>query len=257
MTLDAKITRILDGTDFQYNESSGDLRVGEVVVEKLNVPAHWAGLLPPDAMPRSPRGDQRERTVNRLVRDAVPDPKNYKEAALIDPDLSGESPGRFWSHPDISDPLMQRKLGDVLDDHFVSETARGGRFLFPFQTLLPANYKFPGQYKMFNGAILAFLAMPGRNGEQFNTPLLDQFYGLFNSRSQLSLLEREVVALAGVVAEDLGGAADAASASSEHLIAGLEQPFPGAPFLPEAHQLFQRDLSTALRMATLDRKSVV
>lgn len=244
------------GQQFEHalSDDESTLRIGALVIKKFNEPQFWSTLLPVDAMPRSPRGDQRERTVNLLVRDAVPEPAGHDEAELIR-EPPEEEPGGLWDHPLAADGETRRRLGDVLADHFVIET-QGGRFLFPFQTVLPANYKFKGRYKMFNGAILAFLAMPGENGAPFNEPLLDEFYALFNSGDDLSLLEREIVELGRVVATKLGGAAATPLASSAQLLAGLDQSL-NSPFLPEVHRLFQRDLRTALGMKTLGRKDRV
>ena len=149
---------------------------------------------------------------------------------------------------------LQERFGEMLDDLYVIETAGKTRFLFPFHTDLPGNFKFSGRYKMFNGMILAFLATPGNDGTSHNEELLDSYYNLFNDEQELSLLDRQALRLARVAAQDDGVAKPERYASAAALVGQYEGRFALDPLFPEAHRLFQQDLSTALRMRSLGRK---
>src|SRR4051794_37945447 len=73
----------VDGLDHDIDLTNGD---------------QWFPGLLNDAMPRSPRGDYRERTVNLLIRNAIPDPGRASEDLLIGKD---GNPGNFFEHPDV------------------------------------------------------------------------------------------------------------------------------------------------------------
>jgi hypothetical protein len=228
---------------------------------------HFSGLTTPEAwwqpdlddiLPSRPRGDYRERTVNLLVRDAIPTPANHEESELFAPPGPESMGGAFYHDPLIADPSLREHFGDILRDLYVIETTSGKTsFLFPFHSDLPGNYQFAGRYKMFNGLILAFLAMPGNNGSKFNTQLLDAFYKLFNDEQELSLLDRQALRIARDYAVKTGGEAPERMATAAALTSSFTNDLPLDPLLPEAHELVQRDLATAIQMHSLGRKDRV
>lgn len=212
-----------------------------------------------DILPSRPRGDYRERTVNLLVRDAVKGPASVREDELITPPTGDGAAGAFYRDSMVSGTELQERFGEMLEDLYVIETspraaARKSRFLFPFHTDLPGNFVFSGRYKMFNGLILAFLATPGPEGSAHNEALLNSYYDLFNDDRELSLLDRQALRIArsAAVANDVAKPQRHASAAT--LIEQYEGKFSLDPLFPEAHQLFQQDLATALRMRSLGRK---
>ncbi len=212
-----------------------------------------------DVLPSRPRGDYRERTVNHLVRDAVENPNSVPEAELISAPIGEDTAGAFFRDSMIADSELQERFGEMLDDLYVIETTSRAakqktRFLFPFHTDLPGNFKFYGNYKMFNGMILAFLATPGLNGDPHNVELLNSYYELFNNEHELSLLDRQALRIARSAAKANGVAEPTRNASAATLIDLYKDKFALNPLFPEAHTLFQQDLATALRMRSLGRK---
>jgi hypothetical protein len=203
-------------------------------------------------MPARPRGDQKERTFNLLVRDGVSERLYVEEKDLIGDQASGTG-GAFVRDDHVPEEL-QEVFGEILDDHYVIEGQKV-RFLFPFQVALPAMFEFHGRYKMFNGKILAFLSQPHDDEAVFNDKLIDRFYDLFNGNLGLNLLDTELLRLARETARS-----DAQyEAAAQTLIAryyGDESQTPGA-LLPAAHRRFQRDLETILNISRLNRRDKV
>lgn len=208
--------------------------------------------LPEDAMPARPRGDQKERTFNLLIRDGVNERLSIKEKKLIG-DAPGGAGGTFVRDERIPEELRD-VFGAILDDHYVIEGIKV-RFLFPFHVALPAMYEFHGRYKMFNGKILAFLSQPNDGEATFNTALIQRFYNLFNEQQDLNLLDKELLVLARNTAEsDAIYEASATTLITRHY--GEEMQVPGA-LLPLAHERFQRDLETILTIPRLNRRDKI
>jgi hypothetical protein len=254
MPLDALIQDIGSHCGISLERAGDSVTAGSINIPTLSDPDQWWRPALPDIMPRRPRGDYRERTVNLLVRDAVPNPGTLSEAALFRSGEEGHDAGAFYQDPLLVDPGFQEQLGEILYDHYVIETASGKtQFLFPFHTDLPGNFRFSGRYKMFNGLILAFFAKPGSEGEAFNTELLDNFYALFNDREELSLLDRQALRIASALAE-AHDQDPARTATATALISQYDEDLADDVFLPEVHQLVQRDIRRALAMKSLGRK---
>lgn len=248
-----EVRRLVRGQQFELDGDT--LKLGQVELRNISDGAQWFDPVLKDAMPRSPRGDYRERTVNLLVRDAVEDPGGRKEEDLIG-EPREPAAGLFARDQAIAEAGMRARFGQVLDDHYVVVTAKQSKFLFPFHTDLPGNFKFLGRYKMFNGLILAFLCRPGPDGAEFNTGLLDLFYELFNDESELTLLDRRVVQLARSLVGD--GDQPPREARADVLIGHYSDELSSHPVLmPEVHRLFQDDVRTALDMRSLGRKDRV
>lgn len=206
-------------------------------------------IRPEDAMPARPRGDAKERTFNLLIRDGTDMPGAHKEADLI-----GENPGDedrgFSADLDIAEEYRQT-FGEILDDHYVIEV-KDVRFLYPFQSILPANFVFHGRYKMFNGKVLAFLAQPSAESKEFNAPLIDGFYELFNRDSDMTLLDKQVMKIAR---RKLGAEpkSEAAAGTLIRRYYGDQAEAPGA-LVSASHLRFQRDLNTVLKVTSLNRR---
>lgn len=202
-------------------------------------------------MPSRPRGDQKERTFNLLIRDASEPRLSVAESELI-----GTAPGGAdgsLAADDRVPPELQEVFGEILDDHYVIEGQKV-RFLFPFQVALPAMFEFHGRYKMFNGKILAFLSQPCAAGDGFDRDLIDRFYALFNDEADLNLLDHELIRLA----RSTVGSSETFTASAKRLLErhyGDAQP-PGA-LIPSAHLRFQQDLDTILSVSRLNRRDKV
>jgi hypothetical protein len=227
---------------------------GSLQFDGLESPDKWWEPDLDDILPSRPRGDYRERTVNLLVREAIGEPAALQEKALFSPPGPGEGQGAFYQDPLIPDESLREVFGDLLYDHYVIETASGRtRFLFPFQTDLPGNYRFSGRYKMFNGLILAFFSRPG-DDDTYNVGLLDAFYELFNDEAELALLDRQALRIARDYAGTQGIATPERTASAATLIGAFDEQLQLAPLFPEVHRLIQRDLGTAVRMHSLGRK---
>src|SRR5262249_34840943 len=143
-----------------------------------------------------------------------------------------EVPGAFANYELISDTAKRTVFGEILFDHYAVEPTRTTRFLFPFQTDIPGNFAFRGQYKLFNGIILAFFAKPG-NRSGFNEDLLERFYALFNGNDELSLLDQHVLNIARTVA----GAGAGRFATAAQLLDGKRKGFAGQPADPYRDQL--------------------
>ncbi len=237
MSFPAEVTGSLDAARLAWDGST--LTYGE-----QSLPP--ASLVPdaPDVLPGKARGDYREKTVHQIIRDAV-QPVGVE---LKEPDLIGREKGEFPDHPDVS-PGLQPIFKMVLEDHFVVHTSQKSRFVFPFHALLPSQFDFSGRYKMYNGLILRFLATPGPNGEDFNLPVLEQFYNLFNGEEGLSGLDRQMLRLAKA-----RSGVDDAKASADRLIEGTS---PGPVFFAQGHQLVQRDLATVLSLGAFGRRDRV
>lgn len=245
---EALIAAVAETADVAYELDGEDLRLGAVQIAAVADGDQWFDTKLPDAMPARPRGDYRERTINLLVRDAVDNAGSTKEADLIG---SAAAEGAFYSYGAITDPAMRQVFGDVLDDHFVVETTRRTRFLFPFHSDLPGNFVFHGRYKMFNGLILAFFSRPGSD-DGWNRTLLEKYYGLFNDRESLSLLDRHALTIAHeLVAEP------ERTAVADELIRRFSEDLPEQVFLPHVHRLIQTDLESALEISSLGRKDQV
>lgn len=222
---------------------------GKIPIVGFGDPNSWWKPDVPDVLPSRPSGDYRERTANLLIRDAVEDPGRTLETSII-AEPSGEGPfGAFYRDSLIGDSALRERFGEMLHDLYVIETAGRTRFLFPFHTDLPGNFIFSTNYKMFNGLILAFLATPGTNGEPQNHALLESFYSLFNDEEELSLLDRQALRIARGEATAKGRLA-----SAEVLLNAYADKVHKDPLFASAHELFQADLSTALRMRSLGRR---
>lgn len=253
MPSEADIQALADRSGLTVALDGDEAAVGELNIAGVSQPDRWFQPALEDIMPRRPRGDYRERTVNLLVRDAISNPGPRDEKELFAP---GE--GAFYTDRLLASDDAKRTFGDLLSDHYVIETSgRKTRFLFPFHSDLPGNFRFSGRYKMFNGLILAFIARPGTNGAEFNTDLLDEFYGLFNDERELSLLDQHTLRIARNHARERGIEQPKREATAEELIETFGNELRLPPFLPEAHKLFQADLETALRMRSLGRKDRV
>lgn len=224
----------------------------------LSILLRHTGLLrdlPEDAMPSRPRGDQKERTFNLLIRDGIDDRGISDEKELIGT-TEGAADGSFARDESIP-AEHQAVFGEILDDHYVVE-GKKVRFLFPFQSYLPGQYKFQGNYKMFNGKVFAFLCQPTREGPGFNTDLIQRFYDLFNNEEDLTLLDRRVLELARSTA----GRPEPHISRQETLLnrhydGGPEPPTPPGAVLPDAHLRFQKDLETVLDINRLNRRDKV
>jgi hypothetical protein len=232
---------------------------GVLNFEGLGDPNAWWKPDLKDILPSRPRGDYRERTVNLLVRDAVEQPDSVPESILIATPAGDGTAGAFYRDSMIASNELQERFGEMLDDLYVIETSpraatRKTRFLFPFHTDLPGNFVFSGRYKMFNGMILAFLATPGAGGTAHNEELLDSYYRLFNDEQELSLLDRQALRIARAAAHPDDAAKSARHATAATLIDLYKDKFSLEPLFPEAHNLFQQDMATALRMRSLGRK---
>jgi len=240
---------------------SGDtVSFGRTSIHHYSDSDQWFDPALKDLIPRKARGDYRERTVNLLVRDAVANPGDVYEDKLFG---TAEEVGAFSSYAAVARPETRSKFGDVLKDHYVVVQTRTTRFLFPFQTDLPGNFRFRGRYKLFTGIILAFLAKPGdRDG--FNEELLTHFYELFNGTGGLSLLDQHALRIAREVAS-ASGKATGLVATTAQLLDGSRQggeptyraELEGEPFFPEVHALIQADLLRALSIRSLGRKDKV
>jgi hypothetical protein len=206
-------------------------------------------------MPARPRGDKKERTFNLLIRDGIEPQGTVKEELLIGSEPDDDMRG-FSDAEDIAGEFRQL-FGNVLDDHYVvGGEGRGSvRFLFPFHSVLPGSYKFYGQYKMFNGKILAFLCQPMAASAGFNKALIDRFYDLFNGTEGLTLLDQTALELA----RETAGVTEESVATSDVLVRRHypdQEEGPGA-LLPAAHVRFQDDLETVLGVGSLNRRDLV
>lgn len=227
---------------------------GKITIERLSEPNSWWNPDVPDVLPSRPRGDYRERTANLLIRDAVETPAKIPEASIIaEPTGEGQF-GAFYRDSLIGDAALRERFGEMLHDLYVIETAGTTRFLFPFHTDLPGNFVFSTHYKMFNGLILAFLATPGIDGEPHNRALLESFYSLFNDDGELSLLDRQALRIARDEATAKGVDKPERVASADVLLKAYGGKVDKNPLFASAHQLFQTDLATALRMRSLGRR---
>jgi hypothetical protein len=238
----------------QYWNLDGEKMVHSLTGESLTA-RHKRLLqdLADDAMPARPRGDAKERTFNLLIRDGIDPRGNESEAKLI-----GEAPDdekRAFSTAQEIPEEYRPLFGDILDDHYVVEAKGGVRFLFPFQSLLPGAFKFYGQYKMFNGKVLAFLSQPtAASSPEFNSELIDRFYALFNGETGLSLLDNTVLKIAQKEAAVENSFARADVLLSRHY--GEPPQAPGA-LVPSAHHRFQSDLDSVLAIRSLNRRDLV
>jgi hypothetical protein len=245
---EATIAAVAESADLPHEVNGETVTVGSLELSSVADGDQWFDTKLPDAMPARPRGDYRERTINLLVRDAIAAAGSTKEVELIG---SPATEGAFYRYDAITDPAMRQVFGDVLDDHFVVETTRRTRFLFPFHSDLPGNFTFHGRYKMFNGLILAFFSRPGP-ADGWNRTLLEKYYSLFNDRQSLSLLDRHALAIAhDLVAEP------ERTATPEELIERFTGDLPEQVFLPDVHRLIQTDLESALGISSLGRKDQV
>lgn len=241
-------------TPLQYWQVQGEELIHRATGNRLT--ARHKGLLqilPEDAMPSRPRGDAKERTFNLLIRDGIEPRESNLEARIIG--TTPDDTGRAFSNAQTIPQELQHLFGGILDDHYVVEARGGVRFLFPFQSFLPGMFKFHGQYKMFNGKVLAFLSQPHVTQEDFNIELIDRFYELFNGEKGLTLLDQTVLEVAR---QSVPPAAEP-NARARTLIErhyGTPAVTPGA-IIPDAHKRFQRDLDAVLAMTSLNRRDQV
>jgi hypothetical protein len=192
----------------------------------------------PDLLPRKARGDYREKTVTECLRDAVSDLKENPEEFLIT--------ARFDHHPSLDGPDAKR-LGSAMRSTYVVETrgAARTRILIPIHAGVAAEWKFKGRYKMYNGVLLTFLAR--KQDGQPDTALLGQLLELFNGTEGMTLLDREMLKLAD--------APQPGPASAERLV--QQRPVSTVVGAPATHELFRRDLATALQLQGLGRRDKV
>ena len=81
--------------------------------------------------------------------------------------------------------------------------AAGSPFLTPFHSLLPGAYDYRGRYKSFRGSLLLFISWDGSGFDLEAARMLVLFLG---SNDGLTLLDRELLRVAGELALEDGGA---------------------------------------------------
>ena len=218
------------------------------------------GCLPTDAMPSRPRGDITEKTFNLLVRDGIDPRGGVLESGVIG--NAAADPERTLDSVDWIDDENKKLFGRIMDDNFVLEVAQptastaGQRFLYPFQSLVPGEFKTNTQYKMFNGKILAFMCQPSTDGTpEFNMGLIQRFYDVFNSSDSLTLLDNTMLDVLSDSCDQTSG-----HAKAEILITSKRSYDPAEPpgaLIEDAHEQFQTDLESVLSIGTANRNDTL
>jgi hypothetical protein len=228
----------LDGSSLEITGASG--RTARMVL-----PENWDLFDFHHALPGRARGDQRERLIAEIARDAAPDPGDRGDADLRD---ALTEPGAL----PVEGEVQAKTLAAVMRDHYWISPERTGRatqqrFAFPFHAAIPANFKPPGRYKMYRSNILLFLCW---DGQEIDPRPVEALCELLSDRTDFTLLDRILVDLAtgsaGSPAVEEIHASDLLSSEQASNVRGF---LSGGAFNQPALDRFRQDFLAALQMS--------